>query len=736
MSGSTWEDVVTVERIEGVVGISGISTIESANVSSVFATDFSSNVGVYGGVVISEGLRANSVRVSSVASNVIVSGNVSLESDFVASNVVVLGINGNVYVRGNVGFSAESKARNVSVTSVSSDSFVFGNVSLAPGSRIGGLEVANVIGNVVVRGNVGATIASGSSNVRIAGFGSNVRVIGNVSVTSNIFAPSVTVSSLYDPLIASGDVRLSGNAVLTGVSIKGTPGIYAEGGNVDFAGGIVVSNVRKPVFVVGNLAMSNGGVISSFDSPVRVDGNAYYSGNVVLSSLTGNISANGVLALVGNVVVSNVLSPMSVYGNLAPLDGNVVVSNVYSPMEICHRYYANPPIDLGYYEDLNGRARTSERTVVNYIRRISGSTWVESIYNWNPYNSIDANSSMLTLGLQSGIGKTYTVSRRSVVCQQGTTTVARLSARFGLLEDPQVDKIAGMYNDSDGIYFKAGSNTYLFTCRSSATGTMTAIGAQRSAWNVDKLDGTGPSGITIDFSKVNTVVLEVDLTGSGTIRCGFDFGNKTVIAHVFDLTNSTAYPMFSSPSFPLRFELVTYASDSPSYFETHTASALVEGSGYEPRSTSIASYVANVTGNIAFMLVSVVSTAGAKSVAILKKLSAYSMPYGTYSTNPWVLRAKVLAIDKSLYSWTRVSSTSILEYAKLSASVIDPYEAEITAVCSPSSSVVYESPSSKTPSIQIGASYAGTPYCLQVCVETIDSSVVPACVEAEFAEIY
>mgnify|MGYP001427467936 CR=1 FL=1 len=55
----------------------------------------------------------------------------------------------------------------------------------------------------------------------------------------------------------------------------------------------------------------------------------------------------------------------------------------------------------------------------------------------------------------------------------------------------------------------------------------------QSSWNVDKLDGTGKSGITLDFTKTQILVIDLQWLGVGRVRVGFDIDGVVVIAHQF-----------------------------------------------------------------------------------------------------------------------------------------------------------------------------------------------------------
>jgi hypothetical protein len=59
----------------------------------------------------------------------------------------------------------------------------------------------------------------------------------------------------------------------------------------------------------------------------------------------------------------------------------------------------------------------------------------------------------------------------------------------------------GYYGTQNGLYFQLNNSTLSFVERSLVSGSVTESVVNQSSWNVDKMDGTGPSGITLDITK-------------------------------------------------------------------------------------------------------------------------------------------------------------------------------------------------------------------------------------------
>jgi hypothetical protein len=104
----------------------------------------------------------------------------------------------------------------------------------------------------------------------------------------------------------------------------------------------------------------------------------------------------------------------------------------------------------------------------------------------------------------------------------------------------------------------------------------------QSTWNGDKLDGTGSSGITADWSKGNVFQIGIQYLGFGAltfkVETSANGNNPTwVTVHVLNIPNTLTSPSFTNPSFP--FLLAAYSAGSTTDLSVKCASfaGFVEG---------------------------------------------------------------------------------------------------------------------------------------------------------------
>jgi hypothetical protein len=98
-------------------------------------------------------------------------------------------------------------------------------------------------------------------------------------------------------------------------------------------------------------------------------------------------------------------------------------------------------------------------------------------------------------------------------------------------------------------------------------------------WNIDKCDGTGPSGYDLDLSKIQMCYMDYSWYGAGKIRFGFKVGDGLVkYVHEFKHNNILYESYFRSGNLPARYEVVTGLNPTyiPSLFHWGT-SVIMDG---------------------------------------------------------------------------------------------------------------------------------------------------------------
>lgn len=101
------------------------------------------------------------------------------------------------------------------------------------------------------------------------------------------------------------------------------------------------------------------------------------------------------------------------------------------------------------------------------------------------------------------------------------------------------------------------------------------------SWNNDRLDGTGPSGVTLDITKSQIFFMDIEWLGAGSVRLGFIIDGKFIVSHVFNHANMIQRAYMTTACLPVRYEITN--TDSRSGTLKQICSTVISEGGYEPR---------------------------------------------------------------------------------------------------------------------------------------------------------
>ena len=97
-------------------------------------------------------------------------------------------------------------------------------------------------------------------------------------------------------------------------------------------------------------------------------------------------------------------------------------------------------------------------------------------------------------------------------------------------------------------------------------------GAQ-AHFNLDTMDGTGPSGVPLDLTKSQIFVIDYEWLGVGRVRFGFVFAGAIVYCHDAVFANTVGSVYMSTPNNPLRYQTEATGGSPPAEGEIEGMSA-------------------------------------------------------------------------------------------------------------------------------------------------------------------
>jgi hypothetical protein len=116
----------------------------------------------------------------------------------------------------------------------------------------------------------------------------------------------------------------------------------------------------------------------------------------------------------------------------------------------------------------------------------------------------------------------------------------------------------GYFNTQNGCFFMQNSTGLSFNIRTYTGGSVNDTRSVTQAnWNGDKLDGTGPSGITLDVTKTQILFADFEWLGVGNVRCGFVLNGVFIVCHTFQNANQTTSTevYMQTAILPIRYEI-------------------------------------------------------------------------------------------------------------------------------------------------------------------------------------
>lgn len=161
-----------------------------------------------------------------------------------------------------------------------------------------------------------------------------------------------------------------------------------------------------------------------------------------------------------------------------------------------------------------------------------------------------------------------------------TTITSGIRTRIGFF-DNHADK--SVDSGGDGVFFQHNGTTASVVLRSYISGSQVDDVVSQANWNVDKMDGTGVSGYTADWTKRQIFGFQLQWLGVGDVVCGIDIDGRLWPVHVFKNPNQgDPYPYMRRAYLPVRYEIENVSSGTGGTLR-QICSAVTSYGGFNPR---------------------------------------------------------------------------------------------------------------------------------------------------------
>ena len=278
--------------------------------------------------------------------------------------------------------------------------------------------------------------------------------------------------------------------------------------------------------------------------------------------------------------------------------------------------------------------------------------------------TFDANAGLVNLAVTTASGSQ--VIRETTKCfayQPGKSLLVMSTFTLNPAKTGLRQRV-GYYGANNGMYLELANSDLAFVERSYSTGSLVETRVLKSAWNIDPMDGTGPSKLTLDITKAQILWMDVEWLGLGTVRFGFIINGKFVHCHSFHHANFITSTYITTASLPLRYEITNTASTASASTLKQVCSTVLSEGGYELRGlqqaigTSITSPYALATAGTYYPIISLRLKSTRLDAIVI--LTAISLMAATANANySWRVVADSATTGGT---WTSAGANSGVEY--------------------------------------------------------------------------
>jgi len=201
-------------------------------------------------------------------------------------------------------------------------------------------------------------------------------------------------------------------------------------------------------------------------------------------------------------------------------------------------------------------------------------------------STFNANAGLIEMAVTTTSGsKVYRETTKVFSYQPGKSLLVMNTFVFNPGKQNLRQRV-GYYGAANGLYLElndVGPSALFFVERSSVTGVVNETRISQPNWNIDKMDGTGPSGLVLDITKAQILWMDVEWLGLGTVRLGFVINGKFILCHEFDHANLITSTYITTASLPLRYEIENTGATTSASTLAQVCSTVISEGGYELR---------------------------------------------------------------------------------------------------------------------------------------------------------
>jgi len=373
------------------------------------------------------------------------------------------------------------------------------------------------------------------------------------------------------------------------------------------------------------------------------------------------------------------------------------------------------------FTDLFGRAKVSNlESLFNaqFLFDKAPLRWDEILATGGT-STFNANESCIDMAVTTSSGsRVYRQTKEHFLYEPGRVQRGLFTVLFAPAT-ANCNQRVGLFGENDGLFFRLDGLTFGVGIRSSTSGAPVETLVDQSAFNLDKLDGTGPSGATIDLTKNQLLFVEYQWLGVGSIRWGVFIDGAPIYCHQINNSNVGTVVYMKRGNVPVAYEIVNTGIIAGARTLKQICCAVSSDGGEESTGIKRAADTGNVArivaGTASLPLISIrLKSTAIRSIIIPKAISVMASAADNYRVQ--------LILNGSLTGATfnSVATESIAEFDIAATALTGGTIISSTYVSQVSRSIVSIDPDSL---LKCVADIAGTADILTVYVTNITAGI-------------
>ena len=293
-------------------------------------------------------------------------------------------------------------------------------------------------------------------------------------------------------------------------------------------------------------------------------------------------------------------------------------------------------------------------------------TWDNATSSFTPYDS----KTLLFVGTESG-SRVVEQTKQQFIYEPGKSLLIVMTGLFCNCSEG-IEKYMIYGNDTHGLGFcQSGSSFGVIKRDRIDETTVTTTFISQSEWNLDKFDGTGPSGKTHNAEYAQIYFVDMEWLGVGRVRYGIFQGGIPYYVHQLHHINELTTTYMGNPNLPIRYEIVNRIGSSTTSSMRHICCSVVSEGGSDSlgviRAIDMAATPFTIGGNDHCAVLALRNTTGSNfdayrgNASQIRPLGVSVMPTGNTPTR-WAILLNPTIPTSASFAWIPVGGFGA-EYA-------------------------------------------------------------------------